>query len=79
MARSVRLLEGAGRGFGWVECFDNEVHDGAGAPFVADETQRVAGVIGGQTFEHVGRLARRAGGVTFPPERQPCILAKETR
>ncbi len=77
--RPVRLLEGAGRCFGGVECFDNDVHDGAGAPFVADETQHMAGVIGGQTFEHVGRLARRAGGVTFPPERRACILTAEAR
>jgi hypothetical protein len=76
-ADAALLLESAGRRFGGVESFDDNVHDGARAPLVADQTQHMAGAIGGQTFEHGRRLARRRVRVTFPPGRWACILTKK--
>ena len=47
-------LEGGRGGLGRLETLDDEIGDGARALFVADEAQRMRGVVGGQAFEHRG-------------------------
>ena len=50
MRRFVR--KSARRGFGRFEAFDDQIDDGAGAALVADEAQKMSGVVGRKTFKH---------------------------
>ena len=53
-------LEGGGRRLGGIEGLDDDVGDAARGRLVAIEPHDVCGAVRRETFEHVGRLARRS-------------------